>query len=63
MIGLAAGEPPTTKGYPGRFNFSLKLLCWAGSKRKDQGSITGLFSVLVEMMTQNGEPIAVYSSK
>ncbi len=47
-IGMAAGEPPTTKGYtPSVFNGLARLAERAGNWG-DKGSITGLYTVLVE---------------
>lgn len=47
QIGLAAGEPPTTKGYPPSV-FSLLPRLLERSGRTASGSITGLYTVLVE---------------
>ncbi len=55
-VGLAAGEPPATRGYPPSvFGLLPRLLERAGLSEK--GSITGLYTVLVEGDDMN-EPIA-----
>ncbi len=56
-IGLAAGEPPTTRGYtPSVWSQLPRLLERAGT-RAGAGSITGLYTVLVEGDDMN-EPVA-----
>ena len=55
-VGLAVGEPPATRGYtPSVFSLLPQLLERAGTG--ERGSITGLFTVLVEQDDMN-DPIA-----
>jgi flagellum-specific ATP synthase len=55
-IGLAIGEPPTTRGYvPSVFSLMAQLLERAGAG--ESGTVTGLFTVLVEQDDMN-DPIA-----
>jgi flagellum-specific ATP synthase len=55
-VGLATGEPPTTKGYtPSVFSMLPKFLERVG--KTSSGSITGIYTVLVDSDDMN-EPIA-----
>lgn len=48
-IGLAVGEPPTTKGYPpSTFSLLPRLLERCGPMPEGSGSISGLYTVLVD---------------
>ncbi|TKJ42227.1 flagellar protein export ATPase FliI [candidate division LCP-89 bacterium B3_LCP] len=55
-VGLAIGEPPTTRGYtPSVFAMLPKLMERAGASKK--GSITGMYTILVEADDMN-EPVS-----
>ena len=55
-VGLSAGEPPATRGYPpSTFSVLARLLERAGTA--ESGSVTGIYTVLVDGDDHN-EPIA-----
>lgn len=56
-IGLSRGEPPTVKGYPPSFYATLPQVVERLGATSGGGSITGLFTVLVEGDDMN-DPVA-----
>jgi len=47
-VGLAAGEPPTTRGYTPSFFAQIPVLLERAGSVQGKGSITGIYTVLVE---------------
>lgn len=56
-VGLAVGEPPTSRGYPPSVFNLLPQVLERGGRVRDGGSISAIYSVLVEGDDMN-EPVA-----
>jgi len=56
-IGLAVGEPPTTKGYPPSVFAMLPVFLERAGSSDHEGSITGIYTILVEGDDLN-DPVA-----
>lgn len=56
-VGLAVGEPPTSRGYPPSVFNLLPQILERGGRIRDGGSISAIYSVLVEGDDMN-EPVA-----
>ena len=56
-VGLAAGEPPSAKGYTPSVFIQIPKLLERSGNLEDAGSITGIYTVLVEGDDMN-EPVA-----
>lgn len=58
-IGLATGEPQAMRGYPpSTFSLIASYLERAGQGRRGEGSITGIYTVLVEGDDHVADPVA-----
>lgn len=56
-VGLAVGEPPTSRGYPPSVFNLLPQILERGGRVRDGGSVSAIYSVLVEGDDMN-EPVA-----
>ena len=61
-IGLAAGEPPTSKGYPPSVFSKLPRIMERGGMSDGEGSITSIYTVLLEFETGDDPIVEVARS-